>query len=253
MHEWHVKEATGLALRLKSIRMIPSFINIPIWSGCPKHTNVRAIVYSLQSITKMYDARYPGSNNSTDGDTPYQLWDSGHPSRLLISVLDAHIKSFSGASPSPASRRRELLSLWSGFCVAVGMYLTSILSIWNMGEPAEPRLLRHVLWILRRDLQGDLPGLAATGKEAQTLWLWKMFLGAFSLAHAQETAGEEVEPDLLAYFSGNIRAWSEVTGTTHWQEVRKRLTEIVWPSNFASEELAESLWNRSIHASEDEE
>jgi hypothetical protein len=79
---------------------------------------------------------------------------------------------------------QNLKSSWSGICIAVGLYLTSILGVWNRCPP-ENRLLRYNLRVLGQDLVGNFADIMGQDVAAQKSWFWKAFLGALSLAHAR--------------------------------------------------------------------
>lgn len=248
IHEWHIQEATGLTLRLKIMRLFPFFFS-PHPPGTQfRDIDARPIIVCLKDITELSDMRYPGSSKAGANVTPYQLWDSGGPSRLLSVVVSAHLDSFSSHSKHSASRQpKRMMSSWSGVCVVVGMYLTSVLGVWNKGVPAEPRLFRHILQILRRDLQTSSGNLMRRKQTAlRDLWFWKQFVGAFSLAHAQSRAYDARLEGLAEEFHDRIRTWAKITGINRWEQARKVLASVVWPVHFPQEDLAESLWAQAI-------
>ncbi|KAI7973269.1 hypothetical protein EIK77_004546 [Talaromyces pinophilus] len=173
--------------------MFPSFLS-PIDEGVQsQHVDVEPILCCMREITAAYDSRYSEAEHGTDRASQYYLWASSGPSKLLSAVIDAHISSItdnteknnSGLSP-------KVKSSWSGICIAVGLYLTSVLGVWNQGHPPENRLLYHNLRILRQDLDDNLADIMGEDIFAQQLWFWKAFLGALSLAHAGFVADEGV-------------------------------------------------------------
>uniref|UniRef100_A0A8H7K3H2 Transcription factor domain-containing protein n=1 Tax=Bionectria ochroleuca TaxID=29856 RepID=A0A8H7K3H2_BIOOC len=248
LHRWHIQEATGLAFRLKTIRLFPYFFSSAIVTKYPRHVDVSNILSCLAQITKQHDARFAGSEATYDAHSRYELWDSGGPSRLLSAVVNAHLDSIS-IEPSLVSQANPgFVSSWSGFCVAIGMYLTSVLGIWNQGSPAESSLLYHVLLILKQDLQTSWLNFKARSKESQALWIWKWFAGALTIAHVQPNDCNKRFRELSVEFlslvehcRGVIRQDSE-----HWPEVKALLHRVVWPHELPKEMEVIEFWNNPI-------
>ncbi|CAH0057369.1 unnamed protein product [Clonostachys solani] len=248
LHRWHIQEATGLAFRLKTIKMFPYFFSSAIVTKYPRHIDVSDIISCLTQITKQHDARFAGSEATYDAHSRYELWDSGGPSRLLSAVVSAHMDSISNEPPLSSQAKPGFVSSWSGFCVAIGMYLTSVLGIWNQGSPAESSLLHHVLLILKQDLQTSWLNFKARSKESQALWIWKWFAGALTIAHVQPNACDKRFRELSAEFlslaehcRGVIRQGSE-----HWPEVKALLYGVVWPQELPNEMDVIEFWNNPI-------
>lgn len=257
IHQWHIYEATGLLLRLKAMNMFPSFLS-PISAGVQiQQIEVEQILCLMREITGTFDLRYSEEAYGTIRASPYYLWSSGGPSKLLSAVIDAHIRSITAKRPNDHPRSSQgLKSSWSGICIAVGLYLTSVLGVWNQGYPAENRLLHHILRILRQDLEDNFASVISKHTAAQELWFWKAFLGALSLAHVGSVAGSGGVGyakllDLIPDFNRYIRTWAGITGISKWQHARDRLENIVFPIHFQREALAKALWNRALSSSPD--
>ena len=225
------------------MRLFPFFFS-PISPGRrPQLVDIRHIIRCLQEITQIFELRYLGLAGEANNVSASHLWDSGCPSRLLLAAIDAHIKSIS-QRPLPLEQQQDgLLSSWSGICVVVGLYLTSVLGVWNRGFPVESRLFHHILLILRRDLQGTTAVLTSKDVAAKDLWVWKAFIGAFSLAHAKSIVGKAENQALVTEFSDDVLFWARATGNVQWAQARKRLAGIAWPAEFQRDTLAELVWN----------
>jgi hypothetical protein len=252
IHEWHTQEDAGVLPRLRAMNMFPSFFS-PISPGLQiKQVDVRPILGSMQDITDAFDLRY---SELTPHVEPYHLWASSGPSRLLSAVIDAHLSSIKEHSNDALGYSQDLKSSWSGICLAVGLYLTSVLGIWNQGRPAENRLLHHILRILGQDLEDNLADVLKNDTAAQDLWFWKAFSGALSLAHVESVAGGPKMGDarlleLIPDFNRYVWTWTESTGISVWERARDRLENIVFPMHFQREALAKALWNRALSGSE---
>lgn len=164
----------------------------------------------------------------------------------MWTVVNAHLDSLSDLTQTDTPESPMILSEWSSFCVAQGMYLTSVLGVWNQGSPLESRLFCHILRILKRDVQTNKANRLKQGNKARDLWAWKAFLGAFSLGHAGPKACDEELRDLKVEFVGYVSEWSKVTGITQWSHAREVLTGIVWPTYFKREDLAMELWEEAL-------
>ncbi|PCG97120.1 Hypothetical protein PENO1_064800 [Penicillium occitanis (nom. inval.)] len=255
IHEWHMHEVVGIAPRLRAMNMFPSFLS-PIDEGVQsQHVDVEPILCCMREITAAYDSRYSEAEHGTDRASQYYLWASSGPSKLLSAVIDAHISSItdnteknnSGLSP-------KVKSSWSGICIAVGLYLTSVLGVWNQGHPPENRLLYHNLRILRQDLDDNLADIMGEDIFAQQLWFWKAFLGALSLAHAGFVADEGVVRykkllDLVPVFNRYLQTSARRMGFKRWQYARTQLGMIVFPTYFRGQGLVQILWDQALSAS----
>jgi hypothetical protein len=253
IHQWHIHEATGISARLRAMNMFPSFFG-PISAEVRiQQIEVQPILCCMREITDTFNLRYSELYHGTKSALPYHLWASSGPSKLLFAVIDAHISSITEhPSASPVSSQ-DLKSSWSGICIAVGLYLTSVLGVWNQGYPAENRLLHHILHVLRQDLEDNFANVMKNGTAAQDLWFWKAFLGALSLAHVDSLAdfgvGYTRLLDLVPVFNHYIRTWAETVGISTWRYARERLKNIVFPTHCQREVLAKVVWNRALAAS----
>ncbi|OKL56627.1 hypothetical protein UA08_08213 [Talaromyces atroroseus] len=253
IHQWHTQEVTGILPRLRAMNLFPSFLS-PISPEVQiKKIDVQPILGCMQEITDAFELRYSELYYGTGCALPYHLWASGGPSKLLSAVIGAHISSITAHTNENLRSSEGIKSSWTGICVAVGLYLTSVLGVWNQGYPAENRLLHHILRILRHDLEDSLAEVMINGTAAQDLWLWKAFLGALSLAHVVTAAGVGVCDarlwNLVPDFNHYIQIWAGTTRISMWQNARHRLENIVFPTHFQREGLAKELWNRALSAS----
>ncbi|VUC24197.1 unnamed protein product [Clonostachys rosea] len=248
LHRWHVQEATGLAFRLKTIRLFPYFFSSAIVTKYPRHVDVSNIISCLLQITEQHDARFAGSETAYDARSRYELWDSGGPSRLLSAVVSAHMDSISNESSPSAQANQGIVSSWSGFCVAIGMYLTSVLGIWNQGSPAESLLLHHVLLILKQDLQTSWLNFKARSEESQALWIWKWFAGALTIAQVQPNACDKRFHELSVEFLSLIKHCRGVIrhSSEDWHQVKALLHRIVWPNKLPKEKEVIKFWNNPM-------
>jgi hypothetical protein len=128
------------------------------------------------------------------------------------------------------------------------MYLTSVLGIWNSGSPPETPLHTRGLLILEKDLQAELVDFDTRREQEQALWLWKLFVGILSIAHADVQSRKSIFQELSARFSQIIRRWIDLRemGSMQWENARELLSSITWPVHFQKEEIARRLWSSAI-------
>jgi hypothetical protein len=257
IHEWHMHEVVGIAPRLRAMSMFPSFLS-PVSEGVQlRQVDVLPILECMREITVTYDLRYSELEFGTDCGSQYYLWASSGPSKLLSAVIDAHIKSITDQPDNDDSSRcsQNLMSSWSGICIAVGLYLTSVLGVWNQGRPPENRLLHHNLRILKQDLEENYADIMGHDAAAQQLWSWKAFLGALSLAHADSVidddglVGYTKLLDLVPVFSHYLQTSTRHMRFKKWAYARDLLGNVVFPAHFQREALAQALWDRALSSS----
>ena len=247
MHERrHKEEFHRLNTKLKGMRLIPFFFS-PLPPTATFHDiDALKMLDCVVSLTGAVSLRHGGSS-STDAPNRQLVWFEGATMRLMLAFVSTHIESLSerGDAGSAPQNPPPLLSSWSGLTTAVGLYLNAVLGLWNAGEPINPRLHRRVLTILLRDLEGTIH-LANSDSLDADLWLWKAFVGSFSLVVAPPATEGGMLHALEATFEGLVCEWSRASGVKDWDEAQASLARIVWPHWFRREELAKALWLRSI-------
>ncbi|CAG9990563.1 unnamed protein product [Clonostachys byssicola] len=244
----HTDEEERLS-RLKGVSLFPFFF-LPLEAVKKpfRHIDVSTMLDSLRDVTKAYDMRFERPSREGVIDSLYNLWHSGAPSKMFVASIDAHARSISHNTDPSTHGNDSLLSSWSGFNVAEGMYLTSVLGIWNSGSPPETPLHSRGLLILERDLQAELAELDKRGEQEQALWLWKLFVGILSIAHADVQSRKSFFQELSARFSQLIRKWIDFRDmeSIQWENAREVLSSITWPVHFQKEEIARQLWCSAI-------
>ncbi|VUC36575.1 unnamed protein product [Clonostachys rosea] len=234
--------------RLKGVSLFPYFfLPIEAVEKPPRHVDVSTMLDSLRDVTRAYDERFERPARDGAVDSLY-YWHSGAPSKMFVASIDAHAKSLSHDSKFSTQENDSLPSSWSGFNVAEGMYLTTVLGVWNSGLPPEALLHSRGLSILERDLQAGIIELAAKREQQQALWLWKLFVGILSIAHADIQLQKSFFQELSARFSRLIRKWIDLRGreSIQWEIAMEVLSSITWPVHFQKVEIAHRLWCSAI-------
>jgi hypothetical protein len=237
------------------MRMITSFFSPPGPGKIPHVVDMNDMIVRVRNITRITDRRL---SRETDA-SPYELWNSGDTSHLLHAILNAHLNSYWGREPDMRSAE-PMMSSWTGACIAVSLYLISILGVWNRGEVPEVRRLCYSLNILDQDLRNrTLDSLPAECRHSG-LWFWKAVVGAVSIRHAQthlasasvlEEPAEELSETLEKFgqaFGEHVRNWAQGHGVCEWVEARNILYKIVWPKQCQKDEMARSMWERTLSA-----
>ncbi|KAJ5669125.1 hypothetical protein N7462_010195 [Penicillium macrosclerotiorum] len=266
MKMWHVREYGGLNTRLKAMRLFPYFFSPPPLNRRPKPIDALPIFECLKSITKTIDQfRINPTAEGLD-----QVWNEGGPTKLLLVVVDAHVSSLTrndeilGFSSEENLPQSHLQTSWSGILATAALYMHSVLNIANAGEAIECRLLYRILLIMKQDIDQTRDDLSGDrGGLYQTLWFWKVFIGALALGRSQgthiaidmKTAKPSVKcscetnlEELHDWFRNNVRAWSVVTGKKTWKDAEPVLATLAWPAVLSQSErdYAASSWAEGI-------
>ncbi|CAG2000559.1 unnamed protein product [Fusarium graminearum] len=197
IHKMHLSEANGPELRLRAFRMVPFFFGSIPPGREPKDLDMFPAISILRPITELAMPTNSKDRGDPDIPMPWNVWNSGAPSKLLYTVITAHIQSFSNKIPLPTHGEPVYVSGWSGFCSAVDFYLTTVLAVCNQGLP--PQRVLHYLKvdIVKRDLQNGPPLFDSMNTETRNLWFWKAFMCALS---AMEQQIPETEINLVHQF-----------------------------------------------------
>lgn len=264
MNQTDITRANGLENRLDSLAKFPHFFAPPPQGRRPSDIDALPIILDLQDITDYVDRRMLVRKDTEDYFT------AGSASRLFAAVIDLHVVSFSGKvekTPQDGTSPLAFMSSWSGICSAMGLYLHSILGVWNGGRPMSSRMLVRIIQILKRHLTRDQQRLGKDGGLDRGFWFWKTFVGAmalatqrYSMASGSSAPGLPVSsPDsrssckamddvkmLEEWFILSIKKWSRMADVKTWEDARAVLARVVWPASISSEPLAISLWRRAI-------
>ena len=230
------------------MQSFPFFFNPPSIMNLHRPADMSDTILRLRKITTKVDAwsklgRFGTPTTPADGFN--ELWDSGNTSQLLLSVVNAHIDSCADPPGTFDGHETDVpMSRWSGFCVAMGLYLTCILGVWNRGQPPEPRLFLHILDVLQRDLTTTKDKVVEAGAKSTHLWLWKCFVASAALAQTCTPTSSIRFQKLQGFFKGGVFWWIRETGTREWEEARQVLGNIVWPEISGREDLCRALWKR---------
>ncbi|KAH6884154.1 hypothetical protein B0T10DRAFT_493692 [Thelonectria olida] len=250
MHRWHKEEMGGLEIRLRSMRLFPSFFNVPPPGTVFDDIEGGPLIECLRQFSTMADLRQkPDSPPRYDvGGHRDQIWLEGASTRLLLAMVSSHLQSTSGKRRPKSTKKasEKIIVSWPGASAGIGLYLNAALGIFNAGQPLEDRLHRRVLFILKGDLDRE-DYLLESGRSATSdFWFWRAFLGAFSIAKYQRDGKGTLRPAFQPSFQAFIVKWIHRTGTSRWDEARECLESVVWPSDHADEPLAEGVWKDAM-------
>ncbi|KAF4982467.1 hypothetical protein FZEAL_1921 [Fusarium zealandicum] len=153
IHDWKAQKVGSLEARLNAMKLLPFFfttlppnhkfheIDGSTMVECLKHSTV-----SIDIATSEHDKRDPG-----------WVWVEGSESRLLYAIVSSHLTSLFEEGDSITPEDLKLRTSWPSICVASGLYLHSVLELWNRGAPIDAFLFRRFLLLLKRDLdEGNL-------------------------------------------------------------------------------------------------
>ena len=175
----------------------------------------------------------------------HSMWTDGTATRLFLIFVDSHRHSFFAGRQVPHCSDGSLASAWIGIATASGLYLNSVLDVWNIGQPIEPRMLRHFLELLERDVDLTRGVLDAKGSPASELWLWKSFVAVLTVRRAERSGPEfrNAMHGLRDIWTAKLKIWCQSSGVEEIDKVRETLGRIVWPDEAFDEELEEATWS----------
>ena len=247
MHQWHVGEATGLSLRLRTMQLFPQFFvheTTASERGTLQNVSMTDIIKNLREMTDMFDFR------SDDGShiTPRRVWDSGIPSKLLKGSIDSHISSVYGTCQLDVDENGEPgpSSSWLQLVGCGAMYLTSILHVWNRGNPPSPNILRYVLLVLRPRLQHDLDKLDELSPVNRDAWFWRVFTAASALRQKQSINSSDILHTTSSVYAKMITVWAQKCSVSSWIEAEQALRRMVWPRSPQCRKDSEAVWDWAI-------
>ncbi|KAI5455990.1 hypothetical protein BGZ63DRAFT_367804 [Mariannaea sp. PMI_226] len=252
MHKWHVEEKDGLETRLQSMRLFPSFFNVP-----PDGTNLQLVdgfpfVECLRKFTMMTTLRKQAEMNQgrSFGGRIDQIWLEGAATRLLLVLVGSHANSMYGKKNNTKTEKTpqgKLLVSWSGMTSTIGLYLNEVLGVWNAGQLLENRLHRRVLYILAGDLsRQDCTCEGGDDIVALNFGFWQAFTGALSIAKHRRHGAGSLPTAFESCFRSFIVRWIRKTGITRWDEAKSCLDSVVWPSEHMDEAVELEIWQEAV-------
>ena len=259
MRTWHKHEMTGLAGRLRCLRVFPNFFTQPPPNSEFVDVDVTPILEGLRHTTAGCDERYVRMKNGKPPSYRDTVWRDG-PTEMLLAFVNTHTSSLrQKGAPIPrttlksAGKKQPIMSSWSGITGCIGIHLHSVLGLWNDKEPIERRLHYHVLRLVKHDLDRDMDILEQLSRDQRNMWLWKAMTAAVTLKVRDALIGPEYRHDadrrmieLQHFYEQCLCRYSHVTGYTQWSDVRSELTRICWTKYPTNATLVELTWTTAM-------
>ncbi|KAF4451007.1 hypothetical protein F53441_5954 [Fusarium austroafricanum] len=227
---------------MKPLRMLPFFFGFVPTERKPKDVDMRMTITALRDITR----RANPSHTKASADTNWKVWSSVDTPRLLFALEDAHIESFSDKLQLPPQGRQTYISSWSAFCVAMSMYLTSVVELWNHGLPIEGRLRYYIIRVLEDDIRNGYETFEHMNQDTRYTWFWKAFVGSLSVVQAQSVNYDERLDDIFANFSKYVKKLTKAEKISSWEEAKKILVTVVWPVECTQDEMCKKVLARLL-------
>ena len=249
------KDFMGHDERLTAMLRTLRFFSIPEIEAQTRRIDARSSIEALRRTTKLVDQGLSPYDPSVTTSGP--VWTFGSSALMMVSEGDP----FGESGASQDDGERPLLTSRSCLDVACGFYMYGILGVGNGDGAVESRFTRQVFEILKRDVSESEQDLMS-GLTDQNFWLWKVVVGAHGLAlmelQSQFMAngrlfdmiagGQSTVRMLKAWFYGQFRLWSRMTGVNEYSGVRKALLQISWPEkSFVREAIIEKSWDEALN------
>lgn len=243
MHQWHLEKRPAIERQLNSMRLFPYFFSPQPAGREVREINVLPIIRNTRVLAEVAEQQ------EAEPLKPNDSFARGDQAQLMYDWAEIHMRSVAADPEGFPEGSERLMSSASGVGAAIGLFLNSVVSLANLGEPIETRLHRRVLLILKRDIEKKKALVKLQVGMDRDLWFWKVFIGAMSIAVQQKLIGAKdllgCDKDLETIksdFENNIRNWSFLTDTTSWEDAKAALIRVSWPAMSGNEPIAKAVW-----------
>ncbi|KAH8659864.1 hypothetical protein BX600DRAFT_466841 [Xylariales sp. PMI_506] len=260
------KSFTGLSENLKSLRLLPAYLTTYSELHIEKIVDVAPVIQALRGITDAIQGRSeellpphyvvwaPLANprNICDSEDSASCSGCRSLSALFLATTTTHVSSvypaYSRNRAAVQNQPPEFPSQWCGICIATDLYLTSVLKLWNGGEPERPHIFRRLINILIDDLKTTEKQVTCAGHNSNlsALWFWKAFLGAYSF-YRMIALGRTLDSGhagCQVWLEQALLRWSIRTGTITWPAAKAVLEIVVWPKGEEQSGTAAIIWDK---------
>ncbi|KAF9774453.1 hypothetical protein IL306_007530 [Fusarium sp. DS 682] len=240
IYRWKSQNVGNLEMRLNAMKLLPFFFAALPPSLQFHNIDASPLIDYLKHVTA---SRQTVKEDGYKCDPSWE-WIEGSESRLLCATIGSHFSSLFEDDMFSSAHSSRYSTSWSGMCAASSLYMYSVLDLWNGGNPIDSCLVRRFLLIIKRDLDQTVNTLGLD--DSTDFWLWRAFLGAYSIAkHEARSHGSSSLDDLERAFASHIETWKNVTGLKLWEEAYARLATVAWPAS-EDKELGPSVWKSTI-------
>ncbi|KAF4341849.1 hypothetical protein FBEOM_4165 [Fusarium beomiforme] len=238
IYRWKSQNVGHLEMRLNAMKLLPYF-----FAALPSSTQFHSIDAShlIDCLKHVTTSTQTVKQDRYKCDPSWE-WIEGSESRLLCATIGSHFSSLFEDEMFSLTHSSRYSTSWSGMCAASSLYMHSVLDLWNGGNPIDSRLIRRFLFIIKRDLDQTISTLGLN--DSTDFWLWRAFLGAYSIEKHQARGHDSSFDDLQRDFSSHLETWKDVTGLNLWEEAYARLVTVAWPTE--DNELGPRVWKSAI-------
>jgi hypothetical protein len=254
MFQWRYTDIVSVGLSLEVMRLMSSFSRPSADGRCPRPVDTLPMLEIMRDLTAFVDwqSLKPDSRMREKG-----AWTCGQ--LHLHKLVEAHVRSYEEAAPpdevgherdgTQPAHSRPWMSSWLGIASTGNLYYYSVVRLQHAEQPALHRIILRNLAILDWDVRTTEPtawGVEDLDCSIRDFWLWKAFIGAFTLTKiVHEGVVNAEDPAVRALrlsFYRHIRRWREGLGVNCWDDVRATLKRVVWPTAYLRPGAAEATW-----------
>ncbi|KAK1854671.1 tachykinin family protein [Colletotrichum chrysophilum] len=208
------------------------------------------------------------------------------PSLPVMPTLESQTDTQTPQTPSPFHTKIP----WGSTVAAGGAYIHCIIGLpWTYGPSTGGGPLCYMIPAIQQDVAASETAMAGSRiningctegtRLGQVLWLWKVVVGACTVASAQKAGLPAPEPGglgsepyhqdviprayrddsplcddddelyamLAEWWARRLRRWSRATGVIEWNAARNVLALVAWPEKGPGERLAQRIWENAVN------
>lgn len=236
--------AIELRYSLCVLGLIPHFLTPSSRDVVPRTIDVSLGVKLLRGITRLVEAKDMAGNCGKHEKRKGIVWRENTAVKMWYFTVYSHVESLS------ASDEAKLLpSDWTGIFATIELYQNCVIKLCNAGMIMEEQRLGQILVLVERDLRRTKSCLEKPISGESDLWFWKVFVGVLSISRLGKCLSEKLRA-LRHLFGAYIREWAGKFEVESWDEARKSLESIAWPSSTREEERFLEAWYKATQVNQ---
>ncbi|KAG8361264.1 hypothetical protein FVEN_g1058 [Fusarium venenatum] len=244
MHAWHKTDEGRLSysLKLRAFRMLPAFFHPPNSGAQLLDVDIMPYIQGFRKVTDAFCSdlhNVSGKNLNPKAD---EFWRLGPASVLYDVVIEAHLGSISDDQDQESdAKSSSLTASWCGLIISAQLYLEHIVAVW---QDFRKEIYIYTIYLFQRELRFALSSPQAS--QVAQLLFWESVLGLISVRSYEKQGVLRQDPGLILYFEMIVKTQSQTLRLFTWDDVRRNLGYIAWPSRFSGDSYVRSIWEKAM-------